>query len=122
MAQAGYYEARGEKEDGIAAVMHVIKNRASHPFLWPSSFKEVVAQKKQFSYTHDGSLKRGFTDNLSYVKVKAIAWDVYTGTKEDPTKGAQYYHSKNVSPSWNRNLDKTLIIGNHIFYKRKDET
>lgn len=120
LAEVGYHEARGEPDRGIAAVMHVVKNRANHPKYWPYTLRAVVYQKQQFSYTHDGSLKKGFTEKRAHDKVMAIAWDVYSGMTEDPTNGGTYYHNNKVNPVWRTRLDKTVVIGNHIFYKRKE--
>jgi spore germination cell wall hydrolase CwlJ-like protein len=37
---------------------------------------------------------------------------------QDVTKGALFFHTKEVNPAW-RNVRVTTTIGNHIFYKRK---
>jgi spore germination cell wall hydrolase CwlJ-like protein len=37
---------------------------------------------------------------------------------QDVTKGALFFHTKDVTPQW-QNVKVTTIIGNHIFYKRK---
>jgi spore germination cell wall hydrolase CwlJ-like protein len=37
---------------------------------------------------------------------------------EDVTKGALFFHTKEVKPEW-KNVRVTTVIGNHIFYKRK---
>ena len=39
----------------------------------------------------------------------------------DFTEGSQFYHSVNVKPRWDyTKLEKIQRIGNHIFYKRKE--
>ena len=39
--------------------------------------------------------------------------------KDLRNKGALYYHADYVNPRWK--LDKTTIIGRHIFYKPKED-
>jgi spore germination cell wall hydrolase CwlJ-like protein len=36
----------------------------------------------------------------------------------DLTKGALFYHADYVNPRWK--LEKTAVIGRHIFYKERD--
>ena len=62
LAQAIYYEARSESEDGQRAVAQVVLNRVRHP-AWPNSVCGVVYQGPmragggcQFTFTCDGSL------------------------------------------------------------------
>jgi len=54
-----------------------------------------------------------------YDKVKKIAIMVYAnyGVIQDITNGALYYHADYVDPKWK--LEKTAVIGRHIFYKEK---
>lgn len=40
----------------------------------------------------------------------------------DFTNNSKYYHTIIVRPKWNyRKLEKTNVVGNHVFYKRKGE-
>ena len=40
----------------------------------------------------------------------------------DFTQGSQFYHSVKVKPNWDYSkLEKTSVVGNHVFYKRKGE-
>src|SRR5687768_16476229 len=64
LAEAVYYEARSESEDGQRAVAQVVLNRVRHP-AWPGSVCGVVYQGPlragrgcQFTFTCDGSLLR----------------------------------------------------------------
>lgn len=116
LAEVGYYEARSESDTGVAAVMHVVVNRKNHPKLWPNTKREVVAQKKQFSYRWDGSMKMGFKEREAHIRAAIIASKVISGEISDPTNGGTFYHTKAVSPSWAKKLTKTKVIGEHIFY------
>jgi spore germination cell wall hydrolase CwlJ-like protein len=36
----------------------------------------------------------------------------------DITNGATFYHSRRVKPKWRKNMEKTVIIKDHVFYRR----
>lgn len=120
-----YFESRGESLAGQVAVAHVTMNRVfSSKF--PNSICEVVYQAKyhemlplknqcQFSWYCDG-LKEIIKDKKAYQKAKDVAFYVLHGGL-DITDGALYYHSRTVSPYWNKEMNHTVTIGNHIFYK-----
>ena len=64
LAEAVYYEARSESEEGQRAVAQVVLNRVRHP-AWPGSVCGVVYQGPlragggcQFTFTCDGALLR----------------------------------------------------------------
>ena len=47
-----------------------------------------------------------------------IAQRVFFGTySTDITKGATHYHADYVFPAWRKQKTKTLVVGNHIFYR-----
>jgi hypothetical protein len=52
LTEAAYHEAANQPEEGIRAVLQVIKNRKEAKG-FPSSFCGVVHQPKQFSYRND---------------------------------------------------------------------
>jgi polyphosphate kinase 2 len=119
-------EARGEGSEGMKAVANVIRNRADS---LKKSPKDVVLQKKQFSIWNDTT-----TDNFLNKINKSIlknpkdgsAWETaqnlvknYIKKKgTDNTKGAEFYHTTSIKPSWDYSkLKYTTTIGNHKFYK-----
>ena len=121
LAEAIYFEARGEPVEGQFAVAEVILNRVDSPkFL--NSICKVVRQGSgrkracQFSYNCDGKLEY-ITNGAAYDKAKRVA-RVSMDRKSRPlTKGATYYHAAFISPSWARSFRHVNTIGVHKFYK-----
>jgi spore germination cell wall hydrolase CwlJ-like protein len=121
LAQALYYEARGEGERGQQAVAEVILHRV-HSGAHPNTICGVVYEPYQFSFAYDGSMRR---------KLEPQAWEASnqlaarlfreeTGTAI--TKRTMFYHKADIKPDWTKNLVRTAQIGNHIFYEPKKET
>lgn len=117
LSQAAYYEARGESDSGVVAVMHTILNRVNKEGRWPNTIKEVVYQNKQFSYTWDGSLKRGMNNTYQVDRMLVLAYDVLHGLIDSPVGSSDHYHTVYVNPSWSKHLNYTYHVGNHIFYE-----
>jgi len=117
LAESAYYEARGEGDVGVVGVMHTILNRVNKEGRWPNTIKEVVYQNKQFSYTWDGSLKRGMNDTYQVDRMLALAYDVLNGLIDSPVGSSDHYHTVYVNPSWSKHLNYTYHVGNHIFYE-----
>jgi N-acetylmuramoyl-L-alanine amidase len=116
LLEAGYYESRSESDEGVVAVMHTILNRKSDR-RWGNTIREVLYQKWQFSYTMDGSLKKGFTEVENHRRIAILARGVLNGDIEDPTNGAVFYHNDRVSPRWSKKKVKVAQIEKHSFYK-----
>jgi spore germination cell wall hydrolase CwlJ-like protein len=117
LAEVGFFEARSEKADSaVAGTMFVAMNRLSHGG-WGRSLRHVVYSPHQFSYTHDGSLEKGLTDQRAYTRMLRIAHYVWQGEVDDPTSGSLYYHTKHVKPVWRKQMKKTVVLGQHIYYK-----
>ena len=120
LAEAIYYESRGEPIEGQIAVAHVIMNRVSSPY-WPDNILEVVYNNCHFSYTCDGSLERGISDFHSFEEAKILASDVISGSLDDPSNGADHYFNPNKAkfvPDWSQTYSRVATIGNHVFHKR----
>lgn len=114
MAEALYHEARGEGTRGQAAVAEVILNRVdSRQF--PSSVCGVVNQPSQFSYTIGG--RKPIKNKSAYLRAREIARTALAGAPRDLTGGATYFHTPAVRPSWSRRFQRTVQIGQHIFYR-----
>ena len=121
LAEAIYFEARGEPVEGQFAVAEVILNRVESP-KFPNSICKVVRQGTgrkhacQFSYNCDGKLEY-IANGAAYDQAKRVA-RVSMDRKTRPlTKGATYYHAAFVSPSWARSFRHVTTIGVHKFYK-----
>lgn len=123
-----YHEARGEPHKGQLAVAYVTMNRVVSR-RYPSTVCEVVWQRKQFSWTHDGRSDRPM-DKRSWNRSLSLARHMYENYfrfrnihkgATDITGGALYYYApKQVSPKWAKAMVATAQIGSHLFLKRKD--
>ena len=124
LAEAVYFEARSEPEEGQAAVAQVILNRVKSG-LYPSNVCGVVYQNRhrymacQFSFACEGKSLR-ITDAASWGTATRIASAVIAGrTYLSDVGGATHYHANYVRPGWSRRLRKMDVIGRHIFYQLK---
>ncbi|GEP10480.1 hypothetical protein MMMDOFMJ_1864 [Methylobacterium gnaphalii] len=124
LAEAVYFEARSEPEEGQAAVAQVILNRVKSG-LYPSNVCGVVYQNRhrymgcQFSFACEGKSLR-ITDAGSWQTATRIASAVIDGkTYLSEVGGATHYHANYVRPGWSRRLKKMDVIGRHIFYQLK---
>lgn len=121
LAEALYFEARGESTKGQFAVAEVIMNRVDSPN-FPGTLCKVIKQgtgrkyQCQFTYTCDGH-KEVISEPAAYERVGKIARAMLDGAPRDLTVGATYYHTKAVRPSWSRKFNRTATIGVHHFYK-----
>lgn len=120
MAEALYFEARGESFKAISAVAEVILNRVkSHRF--PNSICGVIKQGEggspgcQFSYRCDGKPEH-FTEPRAYDKVAKIARLAIDGRLAPVTHGALFYHAGSVQPRWSKVFRRTASVGGHYFY------
>jgi spore germination cell wall hydrolase CwlJ-like protein len=121
LAENIYYEAGHEPRDGKIAVAMVTLNRVQDP-QFPKDICSVVKQKTkstcQFSWfcEHDKRIR----SNSAYLQAREIALLVYANYEKmhDMTSGALFYHADYVNPRWK--LERTAVIGRHIFYKQRD--
>lgn len=123
LAEALYFEARGETVKGIFAVAEVILNRVDSR-RYPNTVCDVVYQgtgvkhRCQFSYACDGQ-KEVITEPRAYEKVGKIAQMMLRdGAPRNLTEGATHYHTKSVNPRWARVYPRTTTIGYHHFYRQ----
>ena len=126
LAEALYFEARGESIEGMFAVGEVILNRVDSAS-YPSSLCGVVNQGTgrrnacQFSYTCDGN-PTVVLERDSWKTVGKIARILMDGTPRDLTNGATHFHTRAVNPSWSRRFTRTASIGAHLFYREPVRT
>lgn len=116
LAEAAYYEARGESDIGIVSVLHTILNRVAHK-AWPDSVQGVVYKPKHFSYTHDGSMKQGMNNKKQVARMNVLAYDVMHGLIGSPVGSSTHYHTTKVNPYWVSDVNYVANVGNHVFYK-----
>jgi len=122
LAQAVYYEARSESDDGQRAVAQVVLNRVRHP-AFPNSVCGVVYQGAeritgcQFSFTCDGSMGWAIEPD-AWDRARRIAAAALAGAVYRPVGLATNYHTTAIQPYWAPSLVPQTIVGAHIFYRR----
>jgi hypothetical protein len=122
LAEAIYFEARGESEEGQAAVAQVVLNRISSG-LYPATICGVVYQNRQhyhgcqFSFACERKSLR-ITESEAWRQAERIAAEVTNGkTYVSDVGSSTHFHANYVRPRWARRLEKKDVIGHHIFYK-----
>ena len=120
LARVVLAEARGEGDDGMAAVASVVKNRALTGVAG-GDISAVLSQPSQFAEP----LKGGFTP-AEYQKARRIAEGVLDGSISDPTGGATYFaNPKTSDPRALKQITNAAqpmaTIGNHVFYGKPGE-
>ena len=120
LAEAVYFEARGESIKGQFAVAEVVLNRVDSG-KFAKSVCGVVKQRGggscQFSYVCDGYADR-MRDPQAREVAQRIAYVMLNGAPRTLTAGATYFHTHSVKPGWSRRFERTAAIGDHLFYRR----
>ncbi|MGA7675526.1 MAG: cell wall hydrolase [Rhizomicrobium sp.] len=122
LSEVLYYEARGEGLKGQKAVAEVVFHRMRTGNYGHSICAVVYegADKPgcQFSFTCNGELKERKASQ-AWVRAQVLAARILTGEEDlnDVTGGATSFHATSVQPDWANDLQRTVQIGNHIFYK-----
>ena len=122
LADAIYYEAASEPDDGQRAVAQVILNRVRHP-AFPATVCGVVYQGSehrgcQFSYACDGAMAR-VPARAAWARATGVAAAALAGYVYAPVGLATHYHTYAVTPAWNRTLVMTAAVGAHFFHRWK---
>ena len=126
LAEALYFEARGETVKGQFAVAEVILNRVKNK-RYPGTLCGVINQgtgKKyqcQFTYTCDG-YDEVIAEPRAFARVGKVARAVIDGKAPRLTDGATHYHTTAVSPNWSKVFTRTAKIGVHLFYREGVQT
>lgn len=122
LAEAIYFEARGESKEGQYAVAQVVMNRVRSGY-YPADVCGVVYQNVhrrnacQFSFACDRIPDR-VNNRHAWNLATAIARDVTRGGAWLPEVGdSTHYHATYVRPRWIRDMVKEDKIGRHIFYR-----
>ena len=136
LAQNIYHEARGEIVEGQIAVSNVVINRVKSK-QFPNDICSVVYQRNQieiidkvlkllripafcqFSWTCDPISNDSYKDSESWKNSQSLAREIVQGMHDDLTNGATHYFNpmKVPTPHWANVYKKTIVIGNHHFYK-----
>jgi spore germination cell wall hydrolase CwlJ-like protein len=122
LANAIYFESRGETEQGQIAVAQVVVNRAFSGY-YPEDICGVVYQNAhrhlacQFTFACDG-IKDVVTEPGPWAQAQRIARDMLDGKLWLAEVGkATHYHAHWVRPTWIREMRKIQRIGVHTFYR-----
>ena len=124
LAEAVYFESRGEPKRGQIAVAQVVMNRVFSGY-YPNNVCEVVYQNAhrynacQFTFACD-SVKDVVNDPPLWKQAMEIARDTLDGKVwlEDIGKST-HYHAYWVHPWWVGTMRKLSRIGVHTFYRPK---
>lgn len=130
LAMCLWGEARNQTEEGLIAVGCVIRNRVLSG-RFGASWKDVMLAPKQFScFNPDDPNRRKMMEPDRYgtpgvwARVARVAEGIFRGETKDITDGSDHYHTvqrpkgaKVWPPSWARRMTKTLVAGDHVFYR-----
>jgi len=115
-----YHEAKGEGDLGWLAVGMVTMNRVLSK-RYPNTVCEVVYQNngRVYQFSWAGSKKRltkPSKELYNRIQGYALLIFLYHDRMHDVTEGALFFHANYVSPYWSKKMNRTVQIGNHIFY------
>jgi hypothetical protein len=125
LANAIYFEARGEPVRGQIAVAQVVMNRVFSGY-YPHDVCGVVYQNAhrhlacQFTFACDGIPDR-ITEPDAFARAKRISAATLDGAIWLPEIGkATHYHAYWVHPRWVRTMRKLARLGVHTFYRPRN--
>ena len=123
LADAVYFEARGEPLRGQEAVAQVVMNRVFSGF-YPNNVCGVVYQNAnrhlacQFTFACEGKDLSRIDEVDMWEQAKRIAKDMLDGKIWLAEVGhATHYHAYWVHPSWVHEMKKMYQLGVHTFYR-----
>lgn len=112
MAEAIYWEARGENLTGQLAVAGVVLNRVKSR-RYPNSICRVIQQRKQFSWSSNKgrviSEREAWQHSLKLAS-KILNKEIVISNKFTAT----HFHNTTENPNWG--IKFHAQIGEHIFY------
>lgn len=127
LALCAWREARSESEDGVRAVMHVIRNRVR---AWGRGWVEIITAKNQFSSMSvpgdSQTVRWPATNDQAFARMLSLAAVIYNGGDDDLTDGALYYWNPQTATSgwFKENIAAKKMfaakIGRHDFYTDRD--
>jgi spore germination cell wall hydrolase CwlJ-like protein len=115
LANAVYFESRGEPIEGQLAVAQVVLNRASSG-RYPTDLCSVITQPAQFSFIRHGRFPSADKGSEAWRKAVAVAKIAREKMAKSVPGDVLWYHATYVAPGWGKRLNKTAQIGLHIFY------
>ena len=125
LADAVYFEARGEVRKGQEAVAQVVMNRVFSGY-YPHDVCGVVYQNAhrhlacQFTFACEGKDLSRIDEPDMWEQAKSIAKDTLDGKIWLAEVGhATHYHAYWVHPSWVHEMTRLYKLGVHTFYRPK---
>ena len=115
LAVNAYHEARGECDEGIQGVCHVVLNRCKRRRM---TIKQVVLQPWQFSWANNGK-RPPISEYEAFHRCLSLA----ERTMEEREMGidfggADHYYADYIKmPSWAGDFERVAKVGKHIFYR-----
>jgi hypothetical protein len=126
LADAVYFEARGEPFKGQQAVAQVVMNRVFSGY-YPNDVCGVVYQNSgrhlacQFTFACEGKDLNKVDEPDMWEQAKQIAKDMLDGRIWLAEVGhATHYHAYWVHPNWVHEMTKLYKLGVHTFYRPKN--
>lgn len=122
LSEVMYYEARGEGVDGEMAVAEVVFHRLRHGNYGHSIcavvYEGASSPGCQFSFACNGALARHKSPQ-PWRASEVLAARILTGqvALRDTTENATHFHAVSVQPDWSYEMERTVQIGNHVFYR-----
>jgi len=115
LANAVYFEARGESLEGQLAVARVVMNRAASG-QYPTTWCGVVKQPAQFSFVRDGQFPAIY-DADAWKTAQGVARVAMSNIVPSLPSDVLWYHADYCSPSWGSRLTYFEKIGAHMFFR-----
>jgi spore germination cell wall hydrolase CwlJ-like protein len=126
LADAIYFEARGEVRKGQEAVAQVVMNRVFSGY-YPHDVCGVVYQNAhrhlacQFTFACEGKDLSKIDEPDMWEQAKSIAKDTLDGKIWHAEVGhATHYHAYWVHPSWVHEMTRLYKLGVHTFYRPRN--
>ncbi len=114
-----FFEARHETTESQLAVAEVTLNRVADN-RYPNTVCEVVWDKSQFSWTHDGihddPSRMSYLDRKAWEDIQELSSEVLEGTLELNGITSTHYHASRITPFWVDHYEYDGKVGNHLFY------
>ena len=136
LALNAYHEARDQDIRGMIAVSQVVMNRVESKH-FPDDICQVVSQgphrkswadetklvplrdRCQFSWYCDGKSDEPHEKQAWETSV-LIARGILNGNIDNLVGNSLWYHADYVEPDWAAEKQEKIIIGDHIFYEKKE--
>ncbi len=116
LAQAVYFEARGEELGGQLAVARVVINRATSG-QFPDDYCSVVKQRGQFSFVRGGQIPAPNMATAAWTRARAIARIAHQDLWSSEAGDSLFFHATRVRPQWAARRASVARIDSHIFYR-----